>query len=214
MAEGWKGITEYVPTPMNVSRWLYACPKPNCYMHLTVKTLEEAEQIAREHKCPRSGDTKIGWEVTKTLVQKVWDMLDVEYIFAIDDAAGELHRGRARALAEVLALFMDPFFTNADDVIREARRRYNAHKSGEEYVTPGLESRRYDFPSTVAEPIRRSYGPPKSTGSTALDKEIAKVSEADKGGIKLAMESGMFQADEVARMYKISASAVQAIIAT
>lgn len=55
-------------------------------------------------------------------------------------------RGRARGKAEILALFMAPHFTTADEIRDEAIRRWQARQSGDRtYQTKGLGSRRTEI---------------------------------------------------------------------
>ena len=69
-------------------RYLFECDKPNCFRHLTFKTLEAARLEEGTHACPWwGGETRVSWSVTKTLVQQLWDKLDIEYELIVESQA-------------------------------------------------------------------------------------------------------------------------------
>ena len=202
MAKGWTGIA---PAETE-GRYLFACPEPNCYRHLTFKTLEEAEAEQSDHGCPNvGGPTKVSWSVTRTLVEQLWDKLDVEYELIVEKKAVYIDttKGRARAFAEAIAIFMPPFFSTADEVIREAGSRYRAKKDGEQYDTPGLGSRRYEGA------VRNDK--PRATASTARPTSASAVPEDTRKAIKFALQSGMFTKEQLAKTYKLSVDVVALI---
>jgi hypothetical protein len=145
-----------------MSRTLYECPEVGCWYRLA---LEEFE--SNEHKCPHGGDTHYGLSVTMSLVSQCWEDLD-ELMDQIMSSSGkavnpglgesiwrstddhikhERLRGQARGMSVLLARFMVPFFSTPDDIAKEAKRRYDARQRGEVYETPGLGSRKFEFPS-------------------------------------------------------------------
>lgn len=114
-------------------------------------------------------------------------------------------KGKARGCAEMIAIFMNPHFTDANEVAREAKRRADARKRlDESYETAGLGQRRYEHPPAVTaedalkykrEPIKRGKKSP--------------VSEEDAEKIRKAY--GTFPVDMLAKVYKISEKQVEEI---
>jgi hypothetical protein len=205
MARGWTGIA---PAKLE-GRYLFACPKPNCYRRLTFKSFEKAKLEEVNHSCPYwGGETKVSWSVAKTLVQQLWDKLDIEYSLIVESQAQnpDETKGRARAFAESIAIFMPPFFSTADDVVREAGRRYKADKAGEQYETPGLGSRRYE--GAIREDSKHT---PRSTKQAPNQTSIGAVDEQTRKAIEFALDSGMFSAEELSKTYKLSIDVVKLI---
>lgn len=102
-----------------------------------------------------------------TLVQQMWEMMDNETKKVMVRSGVEMQdfeaKCRARMLAEVLALFMVPHFHGADQIAREALRRYRAEKAGDkEYETPGVGTQRYvPPPGTRRTPEPKKKAAPK-----------------------------------------------------
>lgn len=115
-------------------------------------------------------------------------------------------KAKARAIAEILAIMMPPFFETADDIVREAVQRFK-NKDNPEYETPGLgvESlAKYD-PMPYA-----NTAPVKSTPPAPAKVEI-RLGEKEQAGIKMALESGMFTAQQLAKSYGVSVAVIEAI---
>lgn len=156
-----------------------------------------------------------------TLLQRMWDLLDKEMdsIFKYQDKSEQgvfLHKTRARAQAEMIALFMTPHFTTADGIAVEARRRYNARQEGTpdydpEYETPGLGSRRYQPPPGIDK-----YSPSRTEkkAPTPKVKNVKALPPEAIPGVKLAMESGKFTVPQLAKMYGVSEDTVREAVAS
>ena len=132
--------------------------------------------------------------MSRTLLEEAWIKLD-----ACVAELSETHydpeekarmKGVCRGMAEVLALFMKPHFTTADEIAGEAVKRYKAKKNGEhDYETPGIGGRRFTPPpGTSAAP--RAVVPPKPKH---------KLGDKETQAIKFAMQSGMFKAADLAK---------------
>lgn len=163
------------------------------------------------------GEKKVTNQVTAgpTLLQRTWDMLD-EVMVAIMEPPGDPEKHdaqiRARAIADVLAMFMVPHFKTRDEISAEAVRRYQAKQNGDtEYETPGLGSRRYEAPP--GSPIRGSI-------ESRETKAPAKKRSAFKAGPKLdpaqvefckkALGDGTLDAATLAGMFKVPVSVIEA----
>jgi hypothetical protein len=143
--------------------------------------------------------------MSKTLLENAWLKLDV--------AVAELHEGTysteevtrmkgvCRGMAEIIALFMKPHFSEGDEVVREAQKRYKAKKAGEDYETPGLGSQRFVPPPGTKNPTQPAKE--KKPSHKLGDKEIA--------AIKAGLESGMFQPEDLAKMYGVSAAIIEEV---
>lgn len=226
MALGWTGLT--IRPNESVKSYLFECPKENCYYRVVGST----EEVAK-HNCPHIGDTKIGWSMTKTLVAQVWDLLDdsMYEIMARDDyPKKESDKARARAFAEVLAIFMVPHFRTADDIAREAMRRYKAQQAGEEYETPGLGTLKYMTPEAAHTRAEGWYQAPdggytsdpkqagtpvgKRRGQSHARKQETEspLDEQAIKAIKFAGESGMFTVADLAKTYSVSAETIMKVL--
>lgn len=208
-------------------RQLFECDKPHCNWRRLIKP-EELEHEKVNHRCPNQcGETKVSWSVTKTLVQQVWDKLDaaIEGIHE-DKVSPEYHKHRARAFCEVLAIFMVPHFTTADEVGQEAMRRYRAKQEGDlTYETAGLGSRRYETPAdarrrpvdaTGAGAATQARGRGSRAAAGAPRKAPIRLSEADQMGIKNA-HAGMpdiFTVAVLAKQYGTTETEVRAILSS
>jgi hypothetical protein len=221
-------------------KFLVHCEQPNCYMHMTVNTEEEQAHYLANHKCPYwGGESKVSWSVTKTLVEEMWDMLDETMVHLMEDRDAtdswkREEKARARAFAECLAIFMRPFFDNADDIAREAARRYRAKKEGDiEYETAGLGNRRYESAATAAaehlsatpgwygtsnggytdDPTKAGAPAPRRAGRAATGRVAAPVTISDKDvkAMKGAYEGmpQIFTPAVLAKQYKYPESAVR-----
>lgn len=235
MARGWTGVG---PAERS-DRHLFACSQDNCYRRLTFKTVEEALFDEANHACPWGTEYQAGWfDVTQTLVGQLWEKLDNEMdgIMAADpDSSDKMkHSQRARAFAESIAIFMPPFFTTADEVAKEAKRRYDARKAGEDYETPGLGSRRYEGAVRAAEQHASAaagwYGTPDGTYTSqperAGEKAVRasrtkaavapaiKLTEQEQTAIKAAHEQmpTVFTPEVLAKNYGVSVAVVKQVI--
>jgi hypothetical protein len=123
-----------------------------CMFRLTFKTYEEAKRWddPKQHGCPRRGPTGFGASVTQTLLEQAWGILDqhMGIVQSIDKDHPErvIWMARCRGVAEVLALFMPPHFRTADEIAREAMKRWQAAQNGEPRRTAGLGDLKYTFP--------------------------------------------------------------------
>ncbi len=232
-------------------KYLVHCEQPNCYMHMTVNTEEEQAHYLANHKCPYwGGESKVSWSVTKTLVEQMWDKLDAE----MDALKGhwtkedkwtmvrpvdpEYHKNRARAFAECLAIFMVPFFETADDIAREAVKRWEARRdSDSQYETAGLGNRRYETAAVASAAAYESaasgwYGTaddgyssdPRRAGSPSVNRGrgaatraatvaargAATITEKDAQSMKMAYEGmpQIFTPAVLAKQYKYPEAAV------
>lgn len=220
-------------------RYLFECNQPNCFRRLTFKTLEQAQLEQTNHKCPWwGGETKVAWSVTQTLVQQMWEKLDLAFQPIAQGMGTEKDKARARAIAECIAIFMPPFFTTADDVVREAVRRHKADEAGEDYETPGLGSRRYEGAMRQAEQHASAtegwYSTPdgaytsdqsragaKATRATGRARthaagqvDTSKLTDAEKKTIKDFNQQmpQVFTAKALAKQYGVTEAVIEAVL--
>lgn len=226
-----------------MGRRLYECPEQGCWYRLLLW-----EHESNDHLCPHGGDTHYGLSVTMSLVSQCWEDLDaiMDQIMsdtgkvenpqlgksiwrtADDHIKHERLKGQARGMAVLLARFMVPFFSTDREIAAEAKRRWEARQRNEDYVTPGLGSRSFEFPSddkykgkppeaplhkpTARSP--RSSNRPANSGAKSLT--AARVSsslpEAVKKGIIGA--KGQMTSEELAMVYQITATEVELVWAS
>lgn len=162
-----------------------------------------------------------------TLVEQVWKKLD-EDMAALMQPGGSTDfvalKARLRAFAEVLAIFMTPHFNTADEVAREAKRRYQ-NRHNEDYETPGLNSRRYEPPPSAMGPNPDWYnapdgghtsdpkqaGTPAPRGRRAAVKPAIKLNEKEQASIKLFHENG-FSKEQLAKTYGVGIAVIDAVL--
>lgn len=211
--------------PHESNLWVDRCEAPHCFWSVAVKTPSPVK-----HKCPYAGGlTRIAWSVTVTLVEDMWHRLDSvmdelaltpepkepnendpnNSVSWLSDYIGEREfranlKGKARGMAEMIAIFMNPHFTDANQVAREAKRRAEARaRKDAEYETAGLKSRRFESPGGAdldkykREPARKS-------------KALAKVTPDDAAKIERAYET--FPKDLLAKTFKVSEAEIDEIV--
>ncbi len=196
MAVGWQGIHEHE------GKQVFACPEPNCYYRILMRGPDDST----DHRCPFIGDKKVGWSVTKTLVEQVWEMLD-QSIDIIkkdppDQLNGEYSKHQARAYCNVLAIFMKPIFQSSDEIAREGLKRWQMRQSGEDYETPGLGHLRY---AGLEDSKPRAKSGPPATPS---------LSEAERTAIVNGFNSGMFTEQELAAAFKVTVDQIKQVVST
>lgn len=134
-------------------------------------------------------------------------------------------RGQARGMAILLARFMVPFFRTPDDIAKEAKRRWECRQRGETPQTPGLDSRKYEFPSDdkykgIREAIARPPVQRTVRGTRMLTRDsvlavddgnnpFGKLSEKDTESIRKT--KGLMTADELASIYRTNSGMVRKI---
>jgi hypothetical protein len=217
MAKGWLGVvdrgtetlindTERVRRP-----FAFMCPKPNCYCAKAAKSREHAEKIEREHKCPYIGGiTHIGSSVTRTILETAWEDADALYAQMTDDEKiteeqRKLLGAQLNGMCRVIAKFMPPIFRTAKEIGDEIRKRYNMRSAGEEYETPGLNSRRHEF--TNAQRVLEGKPPVMPPGERA--KKV--LSTKEREAIAFAKASGMFTNAQLAETYEVTEAVIAAL---
>lgn len=231
MAKGWNGVELRLPNELGYDAkrpYRFGCPVSFCYYYVSCNSEQDAQNQERNHKCPSSGITKIGWLVTRTLVEQVWEKLDIEMKtimegHASDAMAQATGKARARAFAECLAIFMVPHFSTADEIAQEAVRRYKANLANEDYVTAGLGQRRYE--SAVEwlggnKPAGGFTSDPAQAGGARQRRNPVQVktpirlSEKDQSTIKTFAAAGGFSNEMLAQTFGVSVEVIESILAT
>jgi hypothetical protein len=146
----------------------------------------------------------------------------------------EYHKHRARALAECIAIFMTPFFETADDIAREAIRRWEARRDSDtEYETAGLGIRRYETATMAARQHEsaapgwygtaqdgytadptRAGSPSPNRGRGAATRAAVTIPEKDATAMKMAYEGmpQIFTPKVLATQYKYPEAAVRRLL--
>ena len=152
-------------------------------------------------------DIKVPEDKTRmTLIGQMWDELDRVTEPLAQGQGTDYDKGYARGVAAMLAMFMVPHFTTADEIVREAVKRYKAKAAGEEYETPGLGSRRMEPP-----PGSESKYKVPATAKPYTRKVEVKLGEQQQKAIKFAKESGMFTVEVLAKTYGVSVAVINQI---
>lgn len=198
--------------------WRVECDHPQCVYLVSAASSVEATQRLETHPCPHlGGPTTLGYSVTLSILEKCWIKLDAVLVELKEgnydgqpDEKVRL-RGVCRGMAEVIAEFMHPHFTDADAVAAEAGRRYEAKLKGEPYETLGLGHLKYAGPRMDERnpgrfPVSADRMPPKP------DKPAHNFTEEEVGSIKFAHESGMFTVEQLAKTYKVKSEVIELVI--
>lgn len=170
-----------------------------------------------------NGEKRVTLQMTAgpTLLQRTWDLLDAE-VDLIFDPSGEYieyHKNRARAIAEVLAMFMVPHFASADEISKEAMKRRKAREAGDtEYETAGLGSRRYEPPAAAILERAREQGrnAPAKTKTRAprtprtQPPSGKRIPEQAIETAKQGISTGMFTVAQIATGYGMTEAEVKA----
>ena len=96
---------------------------------------------------------------------------------------------------------MQPFFTDADSIVREAVERYK-HRLDEEYETPGLGQKSL-APHDVM---------PMQTAPKAAPKPDVSFTDKERTAIKMALDSKMFTAEQLAKSYNVPVAAIRQLM--
>lgn len=140
------------------------------------------------------------------ILLNTWKRLD-EYTVTVMEPPGDPEKleaaHKARALAEVLTWMMQPFFSDADSIVREAVKRYE-NRNNSEYETPGLGIKSLATYDNMPNPSRQKSGP-KPTGNRIPDTALFMVHQA--------LESKMFTIQQIARNYEMNTDEVEAQLA-
>lgn len=194
--------------------WLHTCDEPWCRWRVTSKTPEPLP-----HRCPwYGGTTRIAWSITVTLVEQMWHRLDsiMDELALLPKNTAEMDpeeyreheifeanlKGKARGVAEMIAIFMNPHFTDANEVAREAKRRADARaRQDESYETAGLGQRRYEHPPSVTAEDAVKYKREPAPKPILSPDEITKMKRA----------YGSFPPDLLAKTFGITVEQVKQI---
>lgn len=151
----WPGVWE---TPKHYKSrkeapWRLSCPAPLCFYNGGYKTELQARRVQETHPCPwfGGGTTTISWGVmSDQFLQFIWKDLDeIMDVLMVTETPSEERvewQGRARGLAQALAILMPPFFHDPDEIAQEALVRWEKKQAGEEYETPGIGRLRFQSP--------------------------------------------------------------------
>jgi hypothetical protein len=151
-----------------------------------------------------------------TLVEQMWARLDsiMDEIQLLPDttemdpeAYNEAQlfeanlKGKARGVAEMIAIFMQPHFADANEVAREAKRRADARaRQDAEYETKGLGQRRFEGPT--GDEVDKYKREPRRKPKLPVSLEDAQ---------KIRKGFGTFETDMLAKAFKITPAQVEEI---
>lgn len=148
-------------------------------------------------------------------------------------------KAQARGMAKILVLWTQPVFNSPEAIAKESMARYRARQSATKHYTPGTEialtgedlQEFYKQYGVTSKHSPDGYGTPANAPvidpaterklptapqarrrAPAAPKPPAKVvDEKTAATIRSALASGMFSKDDLAKMYKLSVSQVEAI---
>lgn len=144
------------------------------------------------HPYPRKVDMDQGRE----LLLQTWKKLDAHVDIIKDPkSADELFysKAAARTLAEVLVMFMKPFYATSDDIVREAMNRWKSRQDATEHETPGLAE-------VIWDPTKNWDGSDRTLPGAGV-KTAKKIPETALNSSIKGIMSGMFTVSQIAKMY-------------
>jgi hypothetical protein len=151
----------------------------------------------------------------RALLQETWKLLDeaTDKIMSFnkdpwspDNIGLTGAKAEARAYANVLTLFMKPFFNSADDIVREAVKRHKARVNGEERQTPGLAEHIWDPTKNWDGSDRVSF---ENTPKPKVSVLEAKLQPEQKVFVQKALADGIMDPAALAGMFKVSISVIE-----
>jgi hypothetical protein len=190
------------------------CPNDNCFFTIVTQLYSEAERWNRpaEHGCPRRGETLFGASMTESLLEKAWAILDqhMGIVQSLDKDHPErrMWMERCRGVAEVLALFMPPHFRTADEIAREAMKRWQAAQNGEPRRTPGLGDLKYTFPT---DPKYKNPLAQAAHAQEKADKGLEPVDEKTRADILVG--KAFMKPEQLAEAFGLSLATVKRVLA-
>lgn len=128
---------------------------------------------------------------------RTWELLDAQVEIIKKDPGNKAAQYKGRALSEVLAIFMVPFFDNPDEIVREGVRRYE-NRNNPEYETPGVGQR------SLAQFDKMPMRPDTKKVEVRLSEDL-------QGKLRKALDSGLFTAEQLAKSYGVSVEVIKAI---
>lgn len=134
------------------------------------------------------------WELLMTKVEVIMAEPNGVADNALEADRREIAKHQARGIAEVLALLMKPFITDADTVVRHAVKRYK----NPDHEVPGLGMTLWDPFVHTSVKLKK----PEPTVHLTPE-QIASLGEA--------YNSGMFKAEELASSFKVSVDFVRSL---
>lgn len=196
------------------------CDKPNCYLNLTVYTDSAAEELRNHHDCPvAGGQSSYHWEVTMTLVERMWEMIDEEFkeletlkAKGVGSEEYVLLRGKLRGYAEMLALFMSPYFKDANEITREVVKRSKAEA---DYETPGIGSRRFETPPNEPNKyaVATQHSKPPSPKIAIREQTVPQHNLTDDEMASIKETAVMMPAEHLAAAFGVSVEVIRYVAA-
>lgn len=201
-----------------VKRFPYVakCEETWCFYYVATKTREEAEDLLASHTCPHIGPSRIGPQIVTTLMQQTWKMMDENFaVFRTmekDDPAREKLGATIRGMAMTIQPFLVPYFTSADEVIRELLARADDPERNTpgvgRYVPPAAweESKRGGWSADAAASATAGRTPFRSTPAastaqpraqrTLTDEQAEKIRAAHAAGFDMKMLTTAYDCTE------------------
>lgn len=197
--------------------YLAHCDVKGCYLHVGVWTMEAAVQLLDHHQCPYyGGETRISWEIViTTLVERMWEMADEGYekLITATEPDDKL-KGELRGYAEMIALFMSPYFKSANEIVHEVVKRWKMKEAGERYETPGIGARMYETPPNEPNKYARvsqATKPPPEPIVHVSKQTKHNLSDSDCATIRETMQAGMMTAEMMAPAFGVTPAIIRAI---
>lgn len=215
--------------------WEFRCPAPFCFYVIVAQTESKLDERIEAHKCPwfGGGTTTFSWGLmSDSYIGPIWKMLDDQVDIVKgggnpdrtdDQIRSDMQQARytARGLSEALAVLMVPFFTTANEIVKESIVRWEKRQAGEDYETPGLGRLKWKRPNEEFDPSKPSWLT-KQHQDAFIKGQAAKeeVEEAPRPvsrhslpaeTVALIKNSKNFPASMLAAAYNITPAAIESI---
>lgn len=216
-------------TSGNQYPWQFRCPAPFCFYVIMAPDEATLDERIEKHKCPwfGGGTTTYSWGVmSDSYIGPIWEMLDREVDIIkgggdptrTDDQIRQdmqMSRYKARGLAEALGVLMAPFFTTANEIVKEAIVRWEKRQAGENYETPGLgrlKWKRVDLDHDPSSPSWLTQEHDPAFVKTPAAQVAAKPSHSlSPETVALIKASSNFPAEILATAYGVTVEVIKSI---
>jgi hypothetical protein len=227
-----RGITISTATTggEKVHHYTFFCDaRHDCYAVAYGSSEESVRRQLNGHACP-SPARRDALASGRTIIEKGWDELDdvIDAIKANPDhpeylgMEGDLVKGYAQGIAEMLAFLMIPYFRLAEDILKQANRRWKMRTNQLPWEpTPGINF----YPAIdverertrqAAPPVKRAAAKAQPTKRAVPRTEAAApparqftAEEADF--IRASVHGNGIPLEDLAKMYSVSVDRIRSI---
>lgn len=204
---------------ITTTSFVVRCGAENCWYVGHAPTASDTEDMLNKHECP-TAPHRNELPTGRSTLQKTWDELD-EVTDALAEKrahncssgslSGEALIGYARGIAFTLSMMTHPYFRTTREISAEVRARRMMRLGKIDYrPTPGYQ---YNPVAATDPGIRNTR--PATKAAPAVAKQIPPsyppIPEDKRAPILLALTSGAFSVDELAKLFNYHPRQIEAL---